>query len=178
MVLTLKKIEHRHASRIGVFFPYHRPTSDRLKALGATYSRTWRCWYFDYTRENYQLLKQHFPDLVVLTSNETKQTHAAAAGSESRDLPSIAPVNDAVKQREAGSKLPDRGHAPVKQEHKAAPVPLAQKLHVQGLFQCPTVREASKRKPENSKQTRMLHSIAIHSPPRLMNIKNKKKTTK
>ncbi|MGF7140743.1 tyrosine-type recombinase/integrase [Roseimarinus sediminis] len=131
MVLTLKKIEHRNASRIGVFFPFHRPTSDRLKALGATYSRTWRCWYFDYSRENYQLLKQHFPDLLIVTSNKTKHDDAAAAGSESRDLPPIAPVSDAVKQNEAGSKLPDRGPMPLKQEHKAAAVPLAQKLHVQ-----------------------------------------------
>ena len=39
MALTLKKIFHRDAYRIGVFFPYSPSVNDKIKSLGATDSK-------------------------------------------------------------------------------------------------------------------------------------------
>lgn len=65
MFLTLKKIQHRGADRIGICFPYSIEVNEKLKTLNAVYSSTHRCWYLDYNNANYNLLKKNFDNLVI-----------------------------------------------------------------------------------------------------------------
>lgn len=89
MQITVKKIWHRDADRIGLFFKYDSTTIAQLKQLGAIYSQSLRCWYFDYNVINYKLISQKFDDLVIDNPKKTK-TQPLAGLKVSRDLPAIA----------------------------------------------------------------------------------------
>ena len=89
MQIVVKKIWHRDADRIGLYFKYDSATMSQLKQLGASYSQSLRCWYFDYTVDNYKLIRQNFEDLVIDNPKKTK-TQPLAGLTISRDLPAIA----------------------------------------------------------------------------------------
>jgi site-specific recombinase XerD len=89
MQLIVKKIWHRDAHRIGLFFKYDTATISQLKKMGGTYSRSLRCWYFDYNAANYKLISQTFDDLVI-ENPEKNKTQPLAGLTISRDLPAIA----------------------------------------------------------------------------------------
>ncbi|HPR33796.1 MAG TPA: tyrosine-type recombinase/integrase [Prolixibacteraceae bacterium] len=129
MTLTLKKIQHRDAFRIGVYFSFDPAVNLKLKSLGARYSHTKRCWYFDYTAEKYRLLKENFPDIVIDAPKASNPSPSPAAGIKSRDLP---PIDAETKPEKvvAAPNLPASALKRADQEHKAAPVPLVQKLRV------------------------------------------------
>ena len=86
MAITLRKIFHRDAYRIGIFFRYDFETQQKLKLLGAVYSATHKCWYVDYSPEKYKLLKTHFDDIIIENPIETSHAGQPVAGPESRDL--------------------------------------------------------------------------------------------
>ncbi|MEZ7507156.1 tyrosine-type recombinase/integrase [Flavobacterium sp. Arc2] len=89
MQIIVKKIWHRDADRIGLFFKYDSATISQLKQLKGMYSQSLRCWYFDYNLENYKLINQTFNDLVIDNPKKTK-TQPLAGLTISRDLPAIA----------------------------------------------------------------------------------------
>ncbi|NRT16938.1 site-specific recombinase XerD [Flavobacterium sp. 28A] len=89
MQIIVKKIWHRDADRIGLFFKYDSTTIDQLKQLGGIYSQSLRCWYFDYNVVSYKLISQNFSDLVIDNPKKTK-TQPLAGLTLSRDLPAIA----------------------------------------------------------------------------------------
>ena len=66
--ITLRKIWHRDAFRIGIFFERDFSVISVLKKHKAEFSRTKLCWYVDYTTANYQLLLTLFPDLKIVKS--------------------------------------------------------------------------------------------------------------
>lgn len=82
MTITIRKIEHRGAVRIGIFFEKNYAIQQQLKGIGATYSKTFTCWYIDYNKAAYQQLKTLFPDLQI--------QQPVAGETSSRDLPPIA----------------------------------------------------------------------------------------
>ena len=89
MQISVKKIWHRDADRIGLYFKYDTATISQLKKLGGRYSQSLRCWYFDYNAANYTLISQSFTDLVI--ENPKKDKPKPLAGfTISRDLPAIA----------------------------------------------------------------------------------------
>jgi len=111
MALTLKKLRHREADRIGIFFPYDTVLISAVKHLGAIYSNTHRCWYLDYTCENYQGLLQAFPEAIVGIENiDEISSKNKVAGEKAREIPPIIAKSDALQ-------LGVSGHNP---EHKAA----------------------------------------------------------
>ena len=61
--ITLRKIWHREAFRIGIFFEKDTEIIAVLKNSKARFSSTHKCWYMDYTSANYHLLLAHFPYL-------------------------------------------------------------------------------------------------------------------
>ena len=131
MVLTLTKIQHRGAYRIGISFPYSVEVNQKLKSLGAVYSATHRCWYMDYQAANYKLLQSNFDELVI---EKPKPEHTKAdlvAGPAGRDLP---PIVAPEKKIPAATKLPEKTEEKSIKGHKADIVPLAQKLRLQ-LFE-------------------------------------------
>ena len=103
MVLTLKKIQHRGAYRIGISFPYSVEVNQKLKSLGAVYSSTLRCWYLDDHAANYQLLQSNFDELVIENPKPGHAKTVQVAGPQSRDLPPIV-----AQPMPAATKLPEK----------------------------------------------------------------------
>ncbi|HSO85713.1 MAG TPA: hypothetical protein VLQ91_04125, partial [Draconibacterium sp.] len=131
MVLTLKKIQHKGAERIGICFPYSFEVNQKVKSLGAVYSSSLRCWYLDYNTANYHLLQKNFDNLIIENPKPEYAKTAPVAGTESRDLPPIvtsAPVDE--KPVGGVTTLSEKATKKVLQEHKAE-IPLAQKLRLQ-----------------------------------------------
>jgi site-specific recombinase XerD len=89
MQIIVKKIWHRDADRIGLFFTYDTTTMSQIKNLGGHYSNSLRCWYFDYTTTAYKMLRDNFTDLVI-ENPKTVPTQSLAGLTISRDLPAIA----------------------------------------------------------------------------------------
>ncbi|WP_445719437.1 tyrosine-type recombinase/integrase [Flavobacterium sp.] len=85
--IRIEKIFHHGAYRIGVFFDKDFEIIAVLKRLGATYSGSRRCWYLDYSKVSYHLLRSHFPDLVVVTESSIP---TMVTGVDNRDLSPIA----------------------------------------------------------------------------------------
>jgi site-specific recombinase XerD len=85
--IRIEKIFHHGAYRIGVFFDKDFEIIAVLKRLGATYSGSRRCWYLDYSKVSYHLLRSHFPDLVVVTESSIP---TLVTGVDNRDLSPIA----------------------------------------------------------------------------------------
>jgi len=131
MILTLKKIQHKGADRIGICFPYSAEVNQKLKSFGAVYSSTLRCWYLDYNTANYNLLQKNFDNLEFENPKPAYVKTAPVAGSESRDLPPIVTSENLSEKPESGAtKLPEKTLEKVFQEHKAE-IPLAKKLRLQ-----------------------------------------------
>ena len=132
MNLILKKIVHREAYRIGIYFPYDFEVKEKLKSLGAVYSSTQRCWYFDYTIENYNLLKKNFENLIIENPKQSDEQVQPVAGPESRDLPPIVAIESQKGNPAAmATKSPGKADDTFKKGHKAEQISLAQKLHLQ-----------------------------------------------
>ena len=77
MILTLKKILHKGADRLGICFAYSFEVNKKLKSFGAVYSSTLRCWYLDCNTANYNLLQKNFENLVI----ENPKPEVAKTGS-------------------------------------------------------------------------------------------------
>lgn len=123
MSITIKKLWHRDAFRIGVFLEYNSTDFKSLKLIGCTYSKTHSCWYLDYTTEAYSQLKNHFPSITIEkpTNLQTTQTQLVT-GDNSRDLSPIAPS-------ESQLGIPKVGNP----EHTTVQPSLALKLRLQLL---------------------------------------------
>jgi site-specific recombinase XerD len=116
MTLVLRKIYHRGAFRIGVFFEFNRTISDALKSLGAQYSKTHRCWYLDYSKECYQALCSRFEDIVI---EKDPSPIPVARLEDNGDLPPIA-----SSELQSGSVVQNNP------EHSTLPRSLVQQLRV------------------------------------------------
>jgi site-specific recombinase XerD len=115
MNLTIRKIEHKGAVRIGIFFFKNYAIQQQLKGIGAIYSKTFQCWYIDYNKAAYYQLKALFPNLHIL--------QPVAGEESSRDLPPIA-----KSESQLGS--PENLNNP---DHITKESSLAQKLQVELL---------------------------------------------
>lgn len=111
MSISIKKLWHREAFVIGIFFKYNVEVAATLKEIGAKYSATHKCWYIDYDAQSYQQLKERFSTIIIENpvhsdNNESQQM----AGKLSRDLPSIAKsefqLGPALSNPEHKSELP------------------------------------------------------------------------
>jgi site-specific recombinase XerD len=98
MTITLQKLNHRGADRIGIFFPYDAALITKMKGLQAKFSRTFRCWYLDYDRESYDRLLDAFPNAVVAIENiEEISSKDQVAGDTVRENPPIIAQSDALQ---------------------------------------------------------------------------------
>jgi site-specific recombinase XerD len=105
--IRIEKIFHHGAYRIGVFFDKDFEIITVLKRLGATYSGSRRCWYMDYSKVSYHLLRSHFPDLVVVTESSIPNL---VTGVDNRDLSPIA--SKSALQLDSGLSNPE--HPPTR----------------------------------------------------------------
>lgn len=127
MAITLRKIEHRGATRIGVFFSYDLLIGNKLKTIGGKYSSTWRCWYFDYTVENYNLIRLHFTDIVIDAPQKATTKVIEVAGDQSRDNLPIRSEKPALTGN-ADLNSPPKPEQEFERGHKACTNGLADKL--------------------------------------------------
>ncbi|MBU2527239.1 MAG: tyrosine-type recombinase/integrase [Bacteroidetes bacterium] len=98
MFITLRKLKHRGADRIGIYFPYDAALISQMKELNAIFSRTHRCWYLDYNRQRYDLLLKTFPDAVVAIENiDEILSRDQVAGQSDRENPPIIAKSDALQ---------------------------------------------------------------------------------
>ncbi|WP_293873462.1 tyrosine-type recombinase/integrase, partial [Flavobacterium sp.] len=114
--MTIKKIWHKEAFRIGIFFDYDASIVKKVKYIGGVFSKTHRCWYLDYSAENYQHFKNTFTTFTISTKDSTL---APTVTETTRDISPIATSNHQLD-------LPTANNP----EHRAKEVTLAQKLHL------------------------------------------------
>jgi site-specific recombinase XerD len=128
MALTLRKIEHRGAARIGIYFPYDQEVCDTLKGIGAKYSMTKKCWYLDYNMENYNQIRANFTDIII----DAPQYYDAAfentvASPESCNIPPIG-FEPSIEEEVLEPPLPATAVTEVDAEHKVPEKGFASKL--------------------------------------------------
>jgi len=114
-MVTLRKIWHRDAFRIGIFFGFDDNFEQRVKQTGAFYSRTHRTWHLNYDAENYRKIRSEFPDHQVITDSGNQTSTPAPGLKSSHDT---API---VAMPPAGNALPLPGaaeHNPLKAGEK------------------------------------------------------------
>jgi site-specific recombinase XerD len=123
MSITLKKLWHRDAVRIGIYFDHNFETITILKSIGCKFSKTKSCWYTDYSPEAYTLLKKHFSSITIEKAEEQLVTQTQlVTGEYSRDLSPIA-------SGEFQLGIPKVGNP----EHKIETSLFVQKLRIQLL---------------------------------------------
>lgn len=82
--ITLKKIWHRGQNRIAIFFRWDDiKTRQKMKKLGARFSKTHRCWHLEYNKPNYHLLKKHFEHIKIENSTSSKHKQKASSAQAS-----------------------------------------------------------------------------------------------
>jgi site-specific recombinase XerD len=105
--ILLKKIWHRGAYRIAAFFDKNDiKTRQKMKKIGARFSITHLCWHLPYSKENYNLLKNNFNNLVIEKSQANKTDKdvkpKASVQNERQHLP-IAPKSERSSSVSNGS---------------------------------------------------------------------------
>ena len=120
--MIVRKIHHRNAYRIGIFFDYNLATIETLKKTGARFSKTKKCWYLDYDVANLNLLKSHFEKIVIEKNNELIPLAPMVTGTESRDISPIASSEIQLDTPQAGNP-----------EHKAVPILFEPQLRLELL---------------------------------------------
>jgi site-specific recombinase XerD len=104
-MITVQKIWHRNAYRIGIFFGFDDELKLRARQTGASWSPTHRCWYVDYNAENYRKIKEAFPDHQMVKNPEDQTPTPAPGLKNSHDT---API---VVKPHANNALPLPGAA-------------------------------------------------------------------
>ncbi len=76
-MIKASKILHRNEDRIKVDFPYNREISLLLKQIpDAQWSKTHGAWHIPYTKKAFAQLKSLFPDIEIVSLNETPTPQA------------------------------------------------------------------------------------------------------
>ena len=65
MQITLQKINHRDAWQIGIYFAPDNELTKKVKLLQANWSRTCKCWYAGYSKENYKKITELFAGISI-----------------------------------------------------------------------------------------------------------------
>lgn len=89
--VVLKKIWHRAAYRIGIFFEKNHKTNAIAKQIGAKFSATKKCWYVDYTKEAFEKIKANFDKFEIENEDKTK---TKVTEQNTRDILPIAKSGD------------------------------------------------------------------------------------
>jgi len=99
MRVSIQKISHRDAFRIGIYFGFDESLKQAVKELGARWSQSNKCWYVDYNSENYRKIRDAFPDLEIIKDPEDRDMAPAPAPGlkNNHDIAPIAsPEGDSV----------------------------------------------------------------------------------
>lgn len=104
--ISIRKIFHRDAARIGIFFNFNEEIKQKVKALGGRWSQSKKCWYIDYDVASYQALKNVFPEIEIIREAEAELNRTAPGLENGHDNAPIA-IADSERPPAAGA-----GHNP------------------------------------------------------------------
>ncbi len=72
--VSIKKIFHRDEYRIGIYFLPDKQINEKVKALNPLWSKTHKCWYISYSKENYKALTDIFPVIEIIKETDPEHT--------------------------------------------------------------------------------------------------------
>jgi len=121
MSIIIRKIWHRDAFRIGIYFDYNSEIISKLRSIKAAFSSTNKCWYLDYSAASYALLKNNFSAIEIDTTTQLSNKTQSVTG-KSRDLSPIATSKNQLGLSQKGNP-----------EHKTEEILFAQKMRLQLL---------------------------------------------
>lgn len=77
-MIKIRKIFHREAYCIGLFFGFDETLKTKAKSIGASWSQTHKCWYVLYNKENYNLILSNFDQVeIIKDENNERQPEPA-----------------------------------------------------------------------------------------------------
>lgn len=100
-MVELKKIFHRDAFQIGIYFGFNDEYQNRCKSIGAKWSRTCRCWYVPYSKESYIALKNIFPNLRIANDNIPIKTSPEPDLKQNHDIAHIVSLETQTSFRDS-----------------------------------------------------------------------------
>ncbi len=112
-MITVFKLEHRGAIRIGIRFKYNVTIKAKLCQMGALYSKTKKCYYMNYSKGSYALLQEKFDEIKILKNTTNLKSIDATGNSH---VPSHIVSNN------------DRQLIETKTEHKFLETKIAKQL--------------------------------------------------
>jgi integrase/recombinase XerD len=73
MEIILRKIVHKNSVRIGIFFDAAEKLNAIARNIGASYSKTFRCWYMENKVANFKVIRSAFREhqIIIERSSET-----------------------------------------------------------------------------------------------------------
>lgn len=82
-MVQLQKIFHKGQDQIGIYFGFDNELKNKVQSIGALWSRTNKCWYLLYSKENYNLIKRTFEDVEIIKDiNNLRQIEPAVIQQE------------------------------------------------------------------------------------------------
>lgn len=126
-MVTLQKIRHRDALRIGIYFGFDDLLKQRAKNIGARWSRTQKCWYVDYSKENYNKIISTFPGIEIVKDPDQKVPQTAPGLQKSHD---IAPIVEAKSHNALLQPLAEEHKVKKPESNRTG----AEFLHVTGKY--------------------------------------------
>ena len=77
-MIQLRKLFHNENDQIGIYFGFDEELMNKAKSIGARWSKTHKCWYLLYNKENYKLIKLHF-DSIEIIKDKNNERHSEPA---------------------------------------------------------------------------------------------------
>lgn len=69
VIITLKPLYHRGMEGIGIYFPFDKNLTDRIKTLrNVKWSQIHGCWYVSFSLHHYQELKKHLGEGIIVNT--------------------------------------------------------------------------------------------------------------
>jgi site-specific recombinase XerD len=97
-LVQLKKIEHRGAIRIGIYFEKNAELQQKAKSIGAIWSNTNKCWYVDYSKPNYNKITSIFPEIEIIKEEDTNSNLSKIGpGDKNQDIAHIATKSSVIR---------------------------------------------------------------------------------
>lgn len=130
-MIKLDQLTHRNAKQIGIFFSrqdYTATLKTVLNRVGAKFTKTHKCWYLPYSKENYYvLLKELEPFGVSVPSRKDSSSSSSVAGQSLREnLPIVrtdAPTSfSAPVSTSADDKITSQKDVVGSEEHKSTSI--------------------------------------------------------
>ena len=102
-MIQLKKIFHKGAYQIGISFDFNSHLIAKVRKIGAFWSKTHKCWYVLYNKENYNRILRNF-DRVEIIKDENNERRTEPAEIQ-QEIVHIAEVISEIRpELQAGHK--------------------------------------------------------------------------